>query len=202
MEHQEFIPRSERLKQKKTQHQSSLPSRSRRQRKRDREKSSYKDWILALAVSLVLAFVIRGFVFEPFHVSGPSMQQTLSSGDQVMVNKIIYKFRDPQPGEVIVFHNKDNRELIKRIIGLPGETVEAKDNRLFVNGKEIKEPYLTSSTKTIDFAPVKVPNGKVFVLGDNRSNSTDSRSLGPISISEIIGKASLVYWPFTHFSGL
>lgn len=201
MEHQEFIPRSERLKQK-SQQQSSLPPRSRRQRKRDKEKSSFKDWILALAVSLVLAFVIRGFVFEPFHVSGPSMQQTLLSGDQVMVNKIIYKFRDPEQGEVIVFHNKDNRELIKRVIALSGETVEAKNNQLFVNGKEIREPYLSSSTKTTDFAPVKVPNGKVFVLGDNRSNSTDSRSLGPISISEIIGKASLVYWPFTHFSGL
>ncbi|SDX97929.1 signal peptidase I [Thermoactinomyces sp. DSM 45892] len=202
MDRQEFIPRSERLKKQQSQNQSSLPSRSRRNRGKEKGKNSYRDWAIALIAALVLAFLIRGFVLEPFHVSGPSMQNTLASSDKVMVNKLIYKIRSPKQGEVVVFRSKDKVDLIKRIVALPGETVEVKNNQLLVNGKEVKEPYLSTSTKTADFAMVKVPNGQVFVLGDNRSNSTDSRVLGPVSTDEIIGKASFVYWPIAHFSGL
>ncbi|SFX04990.1 signal peptidase I [Thermoactinomyces sp. DSM 45891] len=202
MDHQEFIPRSERLKKQQPQSQTSLPSRSSRNRGEGKGKNSYRDWAIALIAALALAFLIRGFVLEPFHVSGPSMQNTLASSDKVMVNKLIYKVRAPKQGEVVVFRSKDKIDLIKRIVALPGETVEVKNNQLLVNGKEVKEPYLSSSTKTVDFAPVKVPNGQVFVLGDNRSNSTDSRVLGPVSTGEIVGKASFVYWPISHFSGL
>ncbi|TCP70680.1 signal peptidase I [Baia soyae] len=203
MDGQKFIPRSERTKQQ-PQNQSSLPSRSRRNRGEGngKGKSAYRDWAIALIAALALALLIRGFVLEPFHVSGPSMQDTLASNDKVMVNKLIYKVRDPKQGEVVIFHSKDKVDLIKRIVALPGETVEVKNNQLLVNGKEVKESYLGSSTKTTDFAPVKVPNGQVFVLGDNRSNSTDSRVFGPVSTSEIVGKASFVYWPMSHFKGL
>ncbi|MDQ0417345.1 signal peptidase I [Croceifilum oryzae] len=201
MDRQKFIPRSERLKQQ-SQKQSSLPSRSRRDRGEGKGKNSYRDWAIALVAALALAFLIRGFVLEPFHVSGPSMQDTLASNDKVMVNKLSYKMSKPKHGEVVVFRSKDKIDLIKRIVALPGETVEVKNNQLLVNGKEVKESYLSSSTKTADFAPVKVPDGQVFVLGDNRSNSTDSRVFGPVATSEIVGKASFVYWPISHFSGL
>lgn len=205
MEHKEFISRSERQRLEKHKKHSSEPSQGSRSRSRKHsrtKKHPATDWILALVVSVVLAVVIRLFIFEPFHVSGPSMQKTMFSGDQVMVNKLIYQFRQPDSGEVIVFHTKEERDLIKRVIALPGETVEVKNNRLYVNGKEISEPYLPEGSKTEDFKPVKVPAGQLFVLGDNRTNSTDSRTIGPIPIESVIGRASFVYWPFTDWNVL
>jgi signal peptidase I len=177
-----FIPRSKRL----------------RQEQKKKRKRKLFDWAQAILLAGILAVIIRLFVFEPFNVSGPSMEQTLYTGDLVIVNKWVYYFRPPRRGEVVVFHAPEHKDFIKRVIALPGETVEAKNNKIMINGKIIDEPYIADDNRTLDFDVVKVPPGEVFVMGDNRMNSTDSRTFGPIHISSIIGRAELVYWPFNE----
>lgn len=160
------------------------------------------DWFRALSVAVILAVVIRLFVFEPFSVSGPSMQETMHTGDLVLVNKLAYKFGQPKRGEIVVFHASENKDFIKRVIALPGETVEAKNNKILVNGKIVKESYIADYVRTMDFDEIRVPEGRVFVLGDNRLNSTDSRAIGSIPISELVGRAEFIYWPIAEFKEL
>ncbi len=186
---QEFIPRSEHLRRKRAE-----------RRKHGRFKQ--RDWMQVLLIAVLLAVIVRLFVVAPSMVSGPSMQKTMESGDLVMVNKLLYLFRSPQRGEIVVFETPDEEDLVKRVVALPGETIEAKNQRVYINGKELKEPYLDPNTVTADFVKVKVPPNHVFVMGDNRSNSKDSRSLGTISYDQIIGRADLIYWPLNHFKFL
>jgi signal peptidase I len=117
------------------------------------------------------------------------------TGDLVLVNKLIYKMREPERGEIVVFHESKDKDFIKRVIALPGETVEAKNNKILINGKIVDEPYLSDHMRTMDFDEVQVPQGKVFVLGDNRLNSTDSRVIGAVSMSQLVGRAEFIYWP-------
>ncbi|MBH8598166.1 MULTISPECIES: signal peptidase I [unclassified Thermoactinomyces] len=182
----EFVPRSE---------QSLQPDQK-------NGKKKILDWAKAILLALILAVLIRMFVFEPFNVSGPSMQDTLFTGDLVMVDKLIYDFREPHRGEVVVFHAPEQQDFIKRVIALPGETIEAKNNKIFINGKMINEPYISEDNRTLDFDQVKVPPGDVFVMGDNRINSKDSRDIGPVPISKIVGRAEFVYYPFDHIQFL
>jgi signal peptidase I len=186
---QEFISRSEHLRRKRAE-----------QRKKNRLKQ--RDWMQVLLIAIVLAVVIRIFVIAPSMVSGPSMQKTMESGDLVLVNKLLYLFRQPERGEIIVFEVPGEEDLIKRVIALPGETIEAKNQRIYINGKELKEPYLDPKMVTMDFAQVKIPPDHVFAMGDNRMNSKDSRSLGAISYDRIVGRADLIYWPLSHFKFL
>jgi signal peptidase I len=183
----QFIPRSEHLRRK-------------RKRERERNKAKSKDWMKVLFISVVVAVLIRMLAFEPSTVSGPSMQPTFQSGDVVIVNKLIYKLRNPRRGEIVVFHTPFQEDFIKRVVALPGETVEARNNQILINGKPLSEPYLSKDIETVNFDKQKVPPGTVFVLGDNRENSTDSRSgeLGPISIQKLVGRAELIYWPLSH----
>ncbi|MGI6475123.1 MAG: signal peptidase I [Thermoactinomyces vulgaris] len=153
------------------------------------------DWVRAFVIAVLLAVLIRIFVFEPFAVSGPSMEETMYTGDLVLVNKLIYKLREPERGEIVVFHESKDKDFIKRVIALPGETVEAKNNKILINGKIVDEPYLSDDMRTMDFDEVQVPQGKVFVLGDNRLNSTDSRVIGAVSMSQLVGRAEFIYWP-------
>jgi signal peptidase I len=173
-----------------------------KQKKSSSGKKAAWDWIQAILIAVVLAIIIRLFVFEPFNVSGPSMKETMHTGDLVIVNKLIYKIRDPKPGEVIVFHAPEHKDYIKRVIALPGEKLEARNNKVYINGKEIKEPYLADNVRTQDFSEVIVPPGHIFVMGDNRMDSTDSRVLGPISIDKLVGRADLIYWPLSEFKFL
>jgi signal peptidase I len=178
-----YAPRSERIKQQKE----------------GRGLGSKKawDWVQAIGIALILSIVIRFFVFEPFNVSGPSMERTMYTGNLVLVNKFIYHLRDPKPGEIIVFHTFQQKDYIKRIVGVAGDKVEAVDNRLLINEKVVEEPYINQGMITRDFDKVIVPPGHVFVLGDNRLNSEDSRSplIGPVPLKQIVGRADLIYWP-------
>ncbi|WP_026906100.1 signal peptidase I [Paucisalibacillus globulus] len=172
-------------------------------------KSEWLDWIKALLIAFGLAFLVRTFLFTPIIVDGPSMQPTLHNKDQMIVNKFIYRFDEPERFDVVVFHANDKKDFIKRIIALPGEHVAYKDNILYINGQPIEEKFFTENqidVHTNDFTLEQingnyttVPEGHVFVLGDNRTNSTDSRLLGPIPIEQIVGKASVIYWPFDRF---
>lgn len=169
---------------------------------------AFVDWIVVVAVALTVAFLVRGFLLAHFVVDGSSMDSTLATGDRVFVNKLSYRLHDPNRGDVIVLHQISGaaeRDLIKRVIALPGETIEMTncEVRITVVGdtqaRVLEEPYLDrdviSSTCGGDFEPVSVPADHVFVMGDNRSGSQDSRVLGPISHDDLVGRAFVVFWP-------
>jgi signal peptidase I len=174
-----------------------LPSRSARHKRRG--KNEAWEWLQALVIAVVLALIIRYFIFEPFNVSGPSMMNTLHDGDFVLVNKIVYQYRMPKRGEVIVFEAPGHKDYIKRVIAVENDTIEAQNGVVRVNGHSINEPYLADGTHTSEIKLQKVPKGHVFVMGDNRTNSSDSRELGPISVDKIVGRADVVFWPLNDF---
>lgn len=149
-----------------------------------------------VVVSLILALLIRGFVVESFLVDGVSMEPTLHDGERLLVNKLVYRFHPPERFDIVVFRypRDPSREFIKRVIGLPGETVEIVEGQVYVNGRPVEEPYVENRGPDF-YPPTTVPPGHVFVLGDNRPHSDDSRSGWTVPVREIIGKAFLVYWP-------
>ena len=193
-------------------HQEAVDSKEGNDKPADKKKSELVEWIKALLIALVLVVLIRWLLFKPFIVQGPSMQPTFVSGQKLIVNEILYDIREPQRGEVIVFHvPSQGRDFIKRVIAVGGDTVKVEGDRVFVNGKEIDEPYIQSAVesahaddelynKTVNFPNANVPDGTVpeghvFVMGDNRSDSTDSRMIGYVPIEDIVGRADLVFWP-------
>lgn len=169
-----------------------------------RSKSETWEWIKALGIAIALAFVIRTFLFAPFIVEGESMETTLHNAEKLVVNKAITYLGEPQRGDIIVFHAEAKRDYIKRVIGVAGDTVEVKNDVLYLNGQPVEEPYLEQNRVqakeqgvplTEDFGPITVPEGQLFVMGDNRLNSRDSRSIGPISLDAVVGRSEFVFWP-------
>ncbi|WCK53001.1 signal peptidase I [Aneurinibacillus sp. Ricciae_BoGa-3] len=177
-------------------------------RKSRKYKSEIYEWVKALFFAVILALLIRAFVFVPFVVDGSSMVPTLEDTNRLIVNKLIYRINSPGPGDVIVFHATKEQDYIKRIIATAGQTVAVRGDKLYINGRIKDEPYLRASKEqakadgfvlTEDFGPVRVPEGTVFVMGDNRRNSTDSRVIGPVRVDSIVGKAEVIVWPFHKF---
>ncbi|MCM3004304.1 signal peptidase I [Priestia koreensis] len=166
-------------------------------------KSEIWQWVKSIGIAVIVAFILRNYVFAPTIVNGVSMDPTLHTNERLILSKI----GKPNRFDIVVFHAPDGRDYIKRVIGFPGETVEIKNDILFINGESYKESYLKEGKKsfameygkgrrfTEDCPKIKVPKGDLFVLGDNRPVSEDSRSIGPISQSKIIGKATLSVWP-------
>ena len=162
------------------------------------KKHTFKDSIRELVPYVVIILVvvlIRTFLFTPVRVNGTSMMDTLEHGDTMILNKIGMKLNDIKRFQIVVIKTDDSY-LIKRVIGLPGETIEYKDEKLLINGKEVEDPYYNDNT--LDFDGVKIPENNYFVMGDNRSNSRDSRILGTISKNDIMGTTKLVIFPFTN----
>ena len=164
-----------------------------------------KDWLVSIVVAVVLAFLIRQFVVELYIVDGPSMRPTLQSQQRLVVNKFIYRFRAPEKGEILVFQypRDPSRDFIKRVIAVPGDTVEIKDGRVLVNDQVLSEDYILEKTRG-DYPKSTVPQGTVFVMGDNRNNSEDSRfaDVGFVPDALIKGKAVLVFWPVADLKSL
>ena len=174
-----------------------------------------------IIMAFVLALLIKTFLVQAFFIPSGSMEPTLVPGDRVLVLKVPYYFGDPDRGDIVVFEDPDpsgvpergivsgffhwmfeglgvqrpdSEDFIKRVIGTPGDTVWARDGQVYVNGEAVEEPYLTQPTD--DFRKTTVPEGRLFVMGDNRGNSLDSRfSLGFVPIDKVIGKAEIVIWP-------
>ncbi len=150
-----------------------------------------------------LFIVVYLFIMAPNQVKGSSMEPTFHTGEYILTSKITYKFRKPERGDVIVFKAPKNPDVdyIKRIIGLPGDTVLVKNGNVFVNGVQLNEPYISAATNTWDGGfiqegvPLKVPEGYLFVMGDNRPRSSDSREFGPIPEDSIIGQVFYRYYP-------
>ncbi len=189
------------------------PSEPEPARARKRLRSVVMEWTAVIAAALMIAILVRAFLVQAFSIPSESMEPTLNQGDRLLVDKISYRFGAVQRGDVVVFDSPQGRlvgtdePLIKRVIGLEGETVELEDGVVTINGDYLLEPYLGPSTLTFTLGPIPgcagggsstrctVAAGHVFVLGDNRPSSRDSRFFGPVATETIIGRAWLKYWP-------
>ena len=162
-------------------------------------------WTRDLLIAIGLALVIIVFLYQPVKVEGTSMAPLLSDQERIFINKFVYRFEPIERGDVVVFWYPLDRSksFIKRVIGLPGETVDIRHGLLYVNGQLIPEPYVPPQyTDITDFGPVKVPKDSYFVMGDHRISSNDSRVFGPVASQFIYGRAVFAYWPVDHFGSL
>jgi signal peptidase I len=173
-----------------------------------KERNGLLDWIKAIGIALILAIIIKKFLIEQYVVYGESMMPTIQNGNRLIVNKIGYEISSPERFDLIVFKATPEEDYIKRVIGLPGDRIVYKDDQLYINNKKVDEPYLqefkrftANRTLTGDFTleeitgREKVPEGKIFVLGDNRLHSIDSRHIGFVDMKDIVGEANIRYWP-------
>jgi signal peptidase I len=171
----------------------------------------FRDWIFVIVVALGAAMLVRVFVLQQFYISGPSMETSLFQDDRVLVNKLSYRFSDVNRGDVIVFDRVttsggivEHDDLIKRVIAVGGDSIQIKQCEVLVNGTPLEEPYLdvvvegedlNSRCRVVDMPSLTVPDDQLFVMGDNRAESFDSRSFGPIPNKLVIGRAFAVVWP-------
>ena len=179
----------------------------------------FAEYGVILVVALAVAFLLQAFVVKPYRIPSPSMAPTLEPDDRVLVARFLYRFTTPARGDIAVFkYPLDTRVVfIKRVIGLPGDTLSLSDGHVYVNGVRLNEPYvakvngrpaatdpappIAGSTITEPWSlnqPYKVPPGTYFMMGDNRLDSDDSRVWGPVPARDLIGKAFFVYWPVTR----
>jgi signal peptidase I len=158
--------------------------------------SAAREFMETVVLTLVTYFLVRTFLFETYRVVGQSMDPTLEQDERLIVSKLSYRLHEPQRGDIIVFHDPQDpgRNLIKRVIGLPGETLRIDQGQVYINERLIQEPYIESYSPYSQ-PPTPIPDGQYFVMGDNRNNSSDSRSWGTLPRDDIVGKAAFTYWP-------
>jgi signal peptidase I len=184
--------------------------------------SIVRELAILVVTALVIAVVVKTFVAQAFYIPSGSMEPQLQINDRIVVSKVAYRLHEPRRGDIVVFDAPEDEadddsalparivrtivqsiglappstdEYIKRVVALPGEQVEGRDGKVLVDGKELVEPYLPDRTTTTDFPAVVVPPDTVFVLGDNRGNSADSRIFGPVPESTVVGRAFARVWP-------
>jgi signal peptidase I len=176
----------------------------------DPEETSFVRWVLELVVLIGIAFLlatgIKTYVVQPFVIPTGSMIPTLEIGDYVIANKFVYRFEDPAPGDIVVFlsPSSNSTDYIKRVIAVGGQEVDLRDGTVFVDGTALDEPYTHGQRNDPGplALPVRVPEGYVWLMGDNRENSQDSRWFGPQPVSRVVGKAFFIYWPIADFGTL
>lgn len=195
---------------------------------RKARRSFWRELPLLVLIALAVAVIIKTFLVQAFFIESGSMRDTLVEGDRVMVNKLSYRFGEPERGDIVVFDppggspndgesfpakvlrniaesigvSQPASEFIKRVIATEGETIEIRDNQVLINGSPLAEDYLQVGVTMPDFAAVTVPDNQVFVMGDNRSQSRDSRFFGPIPVGDIVGRAFVTVWPPSRWDGL
>ncbi len=196
--------------------------------KKKAHRSFWRELPVLILVALVVAVVIKTFFVQAFYIPSGSMEDTLLIGDRVMVNKLAYRFGEPSRGDVVVFDSPFSAErrseslpaavlrnvgealglsspaseFIKRIVAVPGDTLEIRDNEVIVNGAVLDEPYRHPTTRMRDLSERVIPEGMVWVMGDNRNNSSDSRTFEEIPVDEIVGRAFFKVWPPSSWGGL
>jgi signal peptidase I len=158
-------------------------------------------WARDVVIAIIIVMLIRAFIGEPTNVFGQSMEPTLHENNRLFVSKLNYRFGQPQRQDIIIFHNEnEGKVLVKRVIALPGESFEIRNGRVYINGSEtpLDEPYVKNEgyiERGYRFNEGTVPEGHIFVMGDNRNDSMDSREIGYISMEDIIGEAIFRFWP-------
>ena len=178
------------------------------------------EWAVILIAVLLCTLVLRTYVVQSFSIPSLSMYPTLQIGDRIIVNKLSYDVHSIHRGDIVVFarpplEDQEYADLVKRVIGLPGETISSRGGHVYINGKRLDEPWLPPGPDSYTGAlpgdahpqfdlpgPVKIPAGEYYVMGDNRTDSEDSRYFGPIPKSLIVGRAVAVVWPLSHIKGL
>jgi signal peptidase I len=161
-----------------------------------RTKSVVREFAETIILTLLIYFLVRTFLFENYRVLGHSMDSTLENDQFLVVNKLGYRLGEPERGDIIVFRDprSDERKLIKRVIGLPGDVLQVQDGQVFINGQRLDEPYVENPGRYSQEA-TPIPEGMYFVLGDNRNNSSDSHNWGTLARDRVVGKAWISYWP-------
>ena len=194
----------------------------------EKRRSLLRELPVLLLVAFLIAFGVKSLVAQAFFIPSESMESTLLVGDRVLVSRLSYRLHEPRRGDVVVFtspfengkrrpgltvrvlhailesvglRQPSTEDFIKRVIGLPGETVEGRNGKIYINGRELVEPYLNEDTIP-GFEPKKVPKGKLWVMGDNRNQSQDARVFGPIDEDKVIGRAILRIWPIPRIGFL
>lgn len=154
------------------------------------------EWVKALIIAGLIAIVVRTWIVEPYRIPSGSMEDTLLIGDFLFVNKFYYKFHDPQRFDIVVFKFPKDRKtnFVKRVIGLPGEVIEIREGKTYVNGKPLDEPFLKEPMRMSYFPPTYIPPNNYFVMGDNRNNSYDSRAWGFVPRELIRGRPLFIYF--------
>jgi len=187
------------------------PASSRRTRRRRRARRWAFEWVAIIIIAVVVAVVLRTFVVQTFFIPSASMTPTLQVGDRIVVNKLSYHLHSVHRGDIIVFRRPPNEDcagppvpdLVKRVIGLPGETISDRNGTVYINGKALDQTWLpthTTTTFTGTFAPVKIAANHYFVMGDDRVDSCDSRDWGTVPSSYIVGRVELRIWPITRIA--
>jgi len=156
-----------------------------------------KELLESVVIAVILALIIRTFLFQFFWIPSRSMEDTLLINDRIVVTKFSYWFNEPQRGDVVVFKYPldTTKDYVKRLIGLPGDIIEIRNSKLYINGQLVKEPYLKEGLVFGDFGPIQIPPEHYFMMGDNRNYSSDSRVWGFVNEDLLIGKAQFIYWP-------
>ncbi len=183
----------------------SSPEQNREGRSFSVVRRELRAWARDLIVALGLAIVIIVFFYQPVKVEGTSMAPLLADQERIFINKFVYRLEPIERGDVVVFWYPVDRtkSFIKRVVGLPGDRVEIRRGRVYINGASLQEPYVPErAAGRSTFAPLRVPPNHYFVLGDHRTSSNDSRMFGPVREDFIYGKAVFAYWPMTEFGAI
>jgi signal peptidase I len=160
------------------------------------------EWAITLGLAVGLALCVHTWVGQVITVDGPSMQPTLWKGDRMLVGRVEYYFTKPKRGDIVIVSFPDRTgDIVKRVIATAGEKVKVSGGSVYINGKKLDEPYILEPINQ-DFAETTVPSGTVFVMGDNRNNSHDSRAVGPIPLSKVLGRVYAVVWPTDKWAKL
>ena len=195
-----------------------------------KRKPFWRELPVLIVIAFAAALLIKTFLLQAFYIPSASMEPTLRGGDRILVEKVSYLFGNPGRGDVVVFEREvgvlppedgsfiedirdgvrdlfgfptgGSQDFIKRVMAVEGDTIEARDGVIYVNGEAVDEPYLPEGVTTLDFPPYPVPQGEIYVMGDNRGNSDDSRSFGGFPVDDVIGRAFVVIWPPSEMSGL
>ena len=179
-----------------------------RQQRKKRPRSAFAEWAIVLVVAMLAAFLVRTFVFQTFYIPSGSMEPTLQIGDRIIVSKLSYDFHAVHRGDIIVFHappkeatvcaDPNVKDLVKRVIGLPGETIWSQGNTIYVNGAPLSQPWFPATPLGPPIVKTKIPSNSYFVMGDNRTDSCDSRMWGTLPRSDIIGHVIFRIWPLSQ----
>jgi signal peptidase I len=198
---------------------------------RRKKHSFFRELPVLIVVAFVVALLIKSFLLQAFYIPSASMEPTLVEGDRVLVEKLSYRFSNAGRGDVVVFEKElvlpeaaedeslwntigdsfrglfgfptgTEQDFIKRVMAVGGDVIEGRDGRVYVNDEVVEEPYLMDGQQTSDFGPTEIPAGHIFVMGDNRNNSDDSRNFGPIDEDAVVGHAFLLIWPPRDFDTL
>lgn len=156
--------------------------------------------VIIFAIAYIIAYILQNFIFGNFQIQQHSMEPTLHENERVLINRAVYYFKDPEREDIVILLDPIGRQsdFVKRVIAVPGDKIEIRGGRTYINGKLLNESYLARDGSQDNIGPIKIPQDQYFVMGDNRARSSDSRRFGPIPRKNILGKVFIVWWPLNR----